>query len=117
MSAEEVVRAELEAWSSLDVDQIMAHLADDATFWAVGYPTYSGFEEIRRDWERVLKDMTQFHVEIVNLAVNGNVVWAERVDRYIHKAMPREARGVGVFEVAGDKISAWRDYFFYTDGT
>jgi limonene-1,2-epoxide hydrolase len=32
MRPEEVVRAEMAAWASLDVDQIMAYFADDATF-------------------------------------------------------------------------------------
>jgi len=31
MKPEDVVRAELRAWSSLDIDQIMAHFAEDAT--------------------------------------------------------------------------------------
>ena len=43
MNAEEVVRAELEAWSSLDVDQIMAYFTPDATWLPVlNYPTSSG---------------------------------------------------------------------------
>ena len=33
MNAEEVVRAEMNAWSSLDVDQIVAYFAGEASFW------------------------------------------------------------------------------------
>jgi hypothetical protein len=32
MTPEEVVRAEMAAWSSLDADQIMAYIADEATW-------------------------------------------------------------------------------------
>jgi limonene-1,2-epoxide hydrolase len=74
MNPEEVVRAELEAMSTLDI-------------------------------------MTQCDIEIVNLAVTGNVVLTERVDRLIYNGKSLDAPGMGAFEVAGHKITAWRDYF------
>ena len=112
MKPEDVVRAELEALSSLDIDQIMANFADNATFFpGFGYPTYSGSEAIRRVIEGFLKVMTQCDVEIVNLAVAGNVVLTERVDHIILDGKPIDAPGMGAFEVTGDKITAWRDYF------
>jgi len=112
MDAEAVVRAELRAWSSLDVDQIMTHFAPDAT-WLPGFtfPTYSGHEEIRQAVEGFLKDMTRAEIDVLNLAVAGNVVLTERVDRFIYQGKPLDAPGMGAFEVAGDKITAWRDYF------
>ena len=116
MKPEAVVRAELEALSSLDIDRIMAHFTDDATFFpGFGYPTYSGFEEIRRVMEGFLKVMTQCDVEIVNLAVAGNVVLTERVDHIVFNGKSLDAPGMGAFEVTGDKITAWRDYF-HTSG-
>jgi limonene-1,2-epoxide hydrolase len=116
MDAEAVVRAELEAWSSLDVDQIMLHFTPDAT-WLPGFtfPTYSGREGIRQAVEGFLKDMTKADIEVLNLAVAGNVVLTERIDRFIYKGKPLDAPGMGAFEVAADKITAWRDYF-YTGG-
>jgi limonene-1,2-epoxide hydrolase len=114
MNAEAVVRAELEAWSSLDVDQIMAYFAPDAT-WLPGftYPTSSGYEEVRRAVEGFLTGMTRCDIEIVNLAVARNVVLTERVDRLILlDGKKLDAPGMGTFEVTGDKITAWRDYFY-----
>ena len=117
MSAQEVVRAELEAWSSLDVDQIMAYFTQDATWKpSLVHPTSSGFEEIRRAVEGILQDMTWGDIEIIHLAVAGNVVLTERIDRFIYKGKSLDAPGMGVFEVAEDKITAWRDYF-YAGGT
>jgi limonene-1,2-epoxide hydrolase len=112
MNAEEVVRAEMDSWSSLDVDQIMSYFAPDAT-WLPGFglPTWSGDDEIRRAVEGFVQDMTRAEIEIVNLAVTGNVVLTERVDRFIYKGAPIDAPGMGAFEIAGDKITAWRDYF------
>jgi limonene-1,2-epoxide hydrolase len=34
----------------------------------------------------------------------------ERVDRLIYNGKALDAPGMGAFEVAGDKITAWRDY-------
>jgi limonene-1,2-epoxide hydrolase len=113
VNAEEVVQAELEAWSSLDVDQIMAYFAQEATWKpSLVHPTSSGFEEIRRVVEGFLKDMTWGDIEIVHLAVAGNVVLTEFVHRFIMSGKRRDDPGMGTFEVAGDKITAWRNYFY-----
>jgi limonene-1,2-epoxide hydrolase len=112
MTPEEVVRAHLEAVSTLDIDQIMAHFAEDATFMpAIGGPTTSGIAALRELIEGFLKVMTKCDIEIVNLAVAGDVVLTERVDRLIYDGKPLDAPGMGAFEVSGDKITAWRDYF------
>ena len=113
MNPEEVVRAELAAWSSLDVDQIMASFAPDAT-WLPGFtfPTSSGYEAVRRAVEGFLSGMTRCDIEIVHLAVAGNVVLTERVDRLVIDGKSFDAPGMGTFEVTGDKITAWRDYFY-----
>jgi len=112
MNAEEVVRAELQAWSSLDADQIMAHFTPDATWKpSLEHSTSSGYDDIRRAVEGFLEDMTRCDIEIVNLAVAGNVVLTERVDHIGIKGTTLDAPGMGTFEVTGDKITAWRDYF------
>ena len=73
MTPEEVVRAQLEAVSTLDIDQIMAHFAEDATFMpAIGGPTTSGIAALRELFEGFLKVMTKCDIEIVNLAVAGD---------------------------------------------
>jgi limonene-1,2-epoxide hydrolase len=78
-------------------------------------PTYSGLEDIRKAVEGFLKVMTKADIEIINLAVAGNVVLTERVDRFIYNGKPLDAPGMGAFEVSGDKITAWRDYFVAAD--
>ncbi len=117
MTPEEVVRALMASWASLDVDQIMAYLADDATFLpGFTFPTYSGLDEIRKAIEGFLSVMTKCDNEIVNLSVAGNVVLTERVDRLVLNGKPVDAPGMGAFEVSGDKVTAWRDYFYLAAG-
>ena len=55
--------------------------------------------------------MTFGNIEILNLAVAGNVVLTERVDRFVFDGNEVDARVMGAFETTGDKITAWRDYF------
>ena len=112
MNAEEVVRAEMQAWSTLDVDQIMGYFTPDATWMpSLEHPTAHGYDAVRREVERFVNVMTWGELEIVNIAVAGNVVLTERVDRFIINGKKLDAPGMGVFEVTGDKITAWRDYF------
>ena len=50
--------------------------------------------------------------EIVTLAVDGNRVFTERIDRLVVQGKRVELPVAGVFEIDGDgKISVWRDYF------
>jgi limonene-1,2-epoxide hydrolase len=51
--------------------------------------------------------------EVLNLAVNGDVVFAERIDhgRSADGTTAWSVPVTGVFEFQGDKLAAWREYF------
>jgi limonene-1,2-epoxide hydrolase len=55
--------------------------------------------------------MTSCHLEILNIASAGDVVLTERTDHVNFDGQMVHARVMGAFEVSGDKIRAWRDYF------
>ena len=111
MSPEDVVRAELGAWSRLDVDEIVSYFAADAVWDNVPLGAVCGHDAIRRTVQGYVDRMTHGDIEIVNLAVAGNVVLTERVDHFGYDGQAVHARVMGAFEVDGDKITAWRDYF------
>jgi limonene-1,2-epoxide hydrolase len=111
MTPEEVVRAELGAWNRLDVDEVMRYFAPDAVWEPEPNKMLSGYDEIHRAVSRYLRHATSGHIEIVNLAVSGNVVLIERVDRFVFGVQRFEAGIMGAFETTGDRIVAWRDYF------
>ena len=48
---------------------------------------------------------------MLNISAVGNTVLTERVDVFNFAASSIELPVMGAFEVAGDKLSAWRDYF------
>lgn len=111
MTPEDVVRAELGAWARRDVDEVVSHFSVDAVWENVPLGVVTGRNEIRAQVEQFLSHITQFDCEIVNLATAGNAVLNERVDRFIFDGKVMNARCMGALEIAGDKISAWRDYF------
>ena len=111
MGPEEVVRAELGAWSRLNVDEIVSHFAADAVWDNVPLGAVMGQHEIRKAVQGYVDRTTQGDIEILNLAVADNVVLTERVDHFVYDGKQIHARVMGAFEVNGDKITAWRDYF------
>jgi len=111
VNPEDVVRAELSAWSRRDVDEVMSHFSIDAVWENVPLGVVTGHRAIRDLAERYLRHITEFDSEILNLATAGNVVLTERVDRFVFDGEEVDARCMGAFEVTGDKITAWRDYF------
>jgi limonene-1,2-epoxide hydrolase len=111
VNPEEVVRAELSAWSRLHVDEIVSYFAADAVWDNVPLGAVSGHDEIRKLVKDYVDRMTHGDIEIVNLAAAGNVVLTERVDHFVYYGKTIHARVMGAFEVSGDKITAWRDYF------
>ncbi|CRZ18232.1 limonene-1,2-epoxide hydrolase family protein [Mycolicibacterium neworleansense] len=112
MTPEQSVRAELEAWSTLDVEQIVAPFAPDAVWVAQSTVTLRGIEEIRvavTDW---VARITFAELRLVNIATNGDVVLTERVDAFTFTDGKKiELPVMGAFEVADGKITGWRDYY------
>lgn len=111
MKPEGVVRAELNAWHGLDVDEIVSHFHPDGVWDNVALGVHRGRGEIREAVEGYVRRMDSAELELLNIAVNGNVVLTERVDHFIYGGKKVSARCMGAFEVEDDKITAWRDYF------
>lgn len=114
MSPEEIVRAELTAWDRLDVEGIMSHFAEDAV-WEFPGGRFAGRDEIREAVTGYLARTGRCDLEVVNLAVADNVVLTERVDHFLFDGKTIDARVMGAFEVTGQKVTAWRDYFDTSD--
>lgn len=111
MTPEEVVRAILTAWDHLDAEEVMNYFTADAVWDNVPIRAVRGHDAIRREVERFMKPMTSFEAQILNLAVAGNFVATERVDHTDFNGHPFHSRIMGAFEVEGDLVRAWRDYF------
>lgn len=58
-------------------------------------------------------DIAAVHFDMLAIAADGNRVQTERLDRFVRAdgSAVAAAKVMGIFEVDGDCIVAWRDYF------
>lgn len=113
MTAEEIVRAEIAAWATNDVDEVMRHFAEDATFdIGPAWPRLSGRAEIHQMMTAFFARGTCVNLEILHLAVDENVVLMERRDHWIVEGAQRSWPVMGAYEVRDGRITAWREYFY-----
>lgn len=107
----EVVREFCLAWSRLDIEELMAYFTDDAVYHNMPGPPAVGRGAVRATIEQFLGGWQKTDWEIVSIAASGNTVLTERVDRIDTAGKHIDLPVVGVFEIEGGKIRAWRDYF------
>jgi limonene-1,2-epoxide hydrolase len=107
----DIVREFCAAWSRLDIEELMAYFSDDAVYHNMPGPPATGRAAVRTTIERFLGGWQKTQWDIVSIAANGNTVLAERVDRTDTGGKHIDLPVVGVFEIEGGKIRAWRDYF------
>ncbi|WP_297847680.1 limonene-1,2-epoxide hydrolase family protein [Mycobacterium sp.] len=113
MTAEEVVRAEIAAWSRNDVDEVMSHFAKDATFdIGPSWPRLSGRDAIHEMMKAFFARGTCVDLEILHLAVDGEMVLMERRDHWLIEGKQMSWPVMGAYQVHGEKIKAWREYFY-----
>jgi len=108
---EETVRSFCAAWSRLDLDEITSYFTEDVVYHNMPGPAVTGGEAVRGTIARFLSTWNATTWEVRNLAVAGDTVLTERVDRIDAGGRHVDLPVAGVFELEGDRIRAWRDYF------
>jgi limonene-1,2-epoxide hydrolase len=112
-SPETIVRRFCEAWKRGDVEELISFFAADAVYHNIPVPPVKGAKAIREAFLGFAKLMDSIELENLNVAVNGNVVFTERIDHFRWKGKTLALPVAGVFEVRDGKITAHRDYFNY----
>lgn len=111
MTPEALVREFCDAWTKLDPDLIIEYFAPDAVYHNMPLPPLNGTAAIKEFLVGFLANVTSAEFTIHHLLADGGIVFTERTDAFTlagkHGAFPV----CGVFEIADDKIKAWRDYF------
>ncbi len=112
MQPEKIVRDFCKAFSRQDLQEILDFFSDDAVYHNIPMAPAEGKPAVEAMLKQFVDPNATADFEIRNLAVNGNVVLTERLDRLSIGGKPVELSVMGTFEVdAGGKITAWRDYF------
>ncbi len=113
MSAEneKLVTDFCEAWSKLNVDELLGYLTEDCFYHNIPMEPLVGHAAIRGFAEPFLKNAQSAVFEIKHTTSAGNVVMNERVDTFVMGPKTISLPVAGIFEITAGKISAWRDYF------
>ena len=112
------VLAFFEEWKPTLADMLasMEKRFTDETVWEnVGISKTTGFAEAKgfMDGFAQMFPIESGEVIVHHVASNGNVVLTERTDNFHDKdgKLIISLKLMGVFEMDGDKIISWRDYF------
>ena len=100
-----------DAWSRIDVEEIVSYFTEDAIYHNMPGPPIEGKAAIETILKGILAPTTWAEWEMLNIAETGDKVLTERVDRFDIAGKRVELPVAGVFEIEGGKIKAWRDYF------
>ena len=112
MTAAEVVEALIRANESRDIEAVVALMTDDIEYENVGMGVCRGHDEVRGLLGPFYAGAERVAWEVLAQVTAGTTVMNERVDRfYLPDGKVAEVRVAGIFEVEGDKVRAWRDYF------
>ncbi|HEX2381327.1 MAG TPA: limonene-1,2-epoxide hydrolase family protein [Acidimicrobiales bacterium] len=107
----DLVRDFCAVWSNGDLDAILEFFAEDAVYHNIPVDPVTGRDAIRATIEGFTGGVESIEFHVLNIVGAGSVVMTERVDVFTFPSKSIELPVMGTFEVSGDKITAWRDYF------
>ena len=111
ISNAQLVRDFCEAWSRKDAEELGGYFTEDAVYHNIPMQPVTGKAAIREAFGMFLPSSETIEFEVINLAVAGDIVFAERVDRFLIAGKTVELPVTGVFEIEGGRIKTWRVYF------
>ena len=113
MNPQEIVEKFCKAVEARDVKELVRFFSDDAVYHNIPIAPVQGREAIETTLQGFMGPATtEAEFEILAIAVVGNTVLTERIDRFVVAGKKVELPVMGTFEVTeSGEISAWRDYF------
>lgn len=108
---EDLVRNFVDAWPRLDVDEIVGYFTADGIYHNMMIDPVQGSANLRGFISGFLNGWSDAKWDILNIASAGNLVFAERIDRFKVGGKPVALPCCGVFEIENGRIKSWRDYF------
>lgn len=107
----DLVKQFCNAWAALDIDGIMSYFAEDAVYHNIPIDPLVGHDAIRGLIDMFTAGVDRVDFEILHAAADGDIVYTERVDHFYSASGQIDLPVMGIFEIEGDKIAKWRDYF------
>jgi limonene-1,2-epoxide hydrolase len=112
----DLVRKFCAAWSNnATTNELAAFFADEAIYHNIPVAPICGRDAIADNIDSFIRPgppgIEAIEFRLVNIAANGPIVMTERTDVFTLSGRSFELPVMGSFEISGDKIQAWRDYF------
>lgn len=101
----------LTAWSESDVKKLAGYFAPDAVYHNIPMEPITGRGDIEAAFAGFFGMAGQIRVDTLHLVAEGSIVMTERVDHFVTDSRTVTLPVMGIFEVHGGAITAWRDYF------
>ena len=109
--AERVVREVCSALEKHDAEAFRPLLTEDVIYHNIPIEPAVGIDAAITFLAGFFAMFESTAIEILNLAVRGNVVLTERVDTFTLGGKAAPLPVMGAFEIRDGRICAWRDYF------
>jgi len=106
-----IVEEFLAALSDFELEDAALLLHENCAYQNVPFHKEQGKEKVLRVLKAMMKHLEIFDVEMIHIAVNGNVVMTERIDTLGGKFFKSDIHLMGTFVIEDGKIIEWRDYF------
>ncbi|MGV9415834.1 limonene-1,2-epoxide hydrolase family protein [Nocardia sp. NPDC003693] len=108
---EALVTAFCAEWLTGTPESIAAYFTEDAVYHNIPMAPLRGKPAILDFLKGFIGAFGGIEFTIHHQSATGTTVLNERTDRFALGDKPIELPVMGVFEVSGNKITAWRDYF------
>ena len=114
-SEEKIIREFMADWSRPAIKEAFErYISEDCVWRNTGFPDAVGKRAVLSTLDAMIATgMCDVEVEIGRLVADDGVVFVERVDRIFDESGQQvfAPEIAGVFEVRGDQIVTWNDYF------
>jgi limonene-1,2-epoxide hydrolase len=110
-TVQEFMAAFIRAWPEGDAARVASFFSEEAVYHNGPLEPVRGREAIRDTLAGFMSTGGQVDVDMVHIVADGPIVMTERVDHLTGLQECISLPAMGVFEVRGGSITAWRDYF------
>jgi limonene-1,2-epoxide hydrolase len=100
----------LAAWERRDTEHIVGCFADDGVYHSMPLTPIVGKAAIR-EWVAGFEGKRPGRLEVRHQVATATVVLNERTDHITLNGQAVVLPICGVFEIAGERITAWREYY------
>ncbi len=107
----QIIQDFINAWSRLDADELVSYFAEDGIYYNMPAQPVQGQDNLKKFIGGFIANWTKTEWDTLNIMGEGDVVFAERLDRTQAGDVKVDLPCCGVFEMENGKIKVWRDYF------